>query len=108
MSRKSESTRTDIYARITDRIVADLEKGVRPWVQPWSARNMSGRVSRPLRHNGQPYSGLNVLLLWSESVASGFMSATWMTLRQANELGAHVRKGERGATVVYASRFTKT
>lgn len=108
MSRKSENARADIYARITDRIVADLEKGVRPWVQPWSARNMSGRVSRPLRHNGQPYSGLNVLLLWSESVASGFMSATWMTLRQANELGAHVRKGETGATVVYASRFTKT
>ncbi|UWU26208.1 ArdC family protein (plasmid) [Rhizobium sp. CB3060] len=108
MSRKTANTRTDIYARITDRIVADLEKGVRPWVQPWSAANLSGRVSRPLRHNGQPYTGLNVLLLWSESVASGFDSVTWMTLRQANELGAHVRKGETGATVVYASRFTKT
>jgi len=108
MSRKTETTRIDIYARITDRIVADLENGVRPWVKPWSARNMTGRVSRPLRHNGQAYTGLNVLLLWSESVACGFNSATWMTLRQANELGAHVRKGESGATVVYASRFTKT
>jgi antirestriction protein ArdC len=108
MSRKSEGTRTDVYARITDRIVADLEKGVRPWVQPWNAGNLTGRVSRPLRHNGQPYTGLNVLLLWSESIASGFMSASWMTLRQANELGGHVRKGESGATVVYASRFTKT
>lgn len=108
MSRKSEKTRTDIYARITDRIVADLEIGVRPWVQPWSARNLSRRVSRPLRYNGQPYSGLNVLLLWSESVANGFASSTWMTFRQARELGAHVRKGEAGTTVVYASRFTKT
>lgn len=107
MSRKTEE-QIDIYTKITDRIVADLEKGVRPWVQPWSARNLAGRVSRPLRHNGQPYTGLNVLLLWSESVASGFGSMTWMTLRQANELGAHVRKGESGATVVYASRFTKT
>ncbi|MGA1834388.1 ArdC family protein [Rhizobium wenxiniae] len=108
MSRKTKTTRIDIYARITDRIVADLENGVRPWIKPWSARNMTGRVSRPLRHNGQAYTGLNVLLLWSESVACGFNSATWMTLRQANELGAHVRKGESGATVVYASRFTKT
>ncbi|WJH38579.1 zincin-like metallopeptidase domain-containing protein (plasmid) [Aliirhizobium terrae] len=108
MSRKTENARIDIYARITDRIVADLENGVRPWVKPWSARNMTGRVSRPLRHNGQAYTGLNVLLLWSESVARGFTSATWMTFRQANELGAHVRKGENGATVVYASRFTKT
>ncbi len=108
MNRKTETARIDIYARITDRIVADLEHGVRPWVKPWSARNMTGRVSRPLRHNGEAYTGLNVLLLWSESVACGFTSATWMTLRQANELGAHVRKGETGATVVYASRFTKT
>ncbi|MGV1964170.1 ArdC family protein [Agrobacterium sp. 22-222-1] len=108
MSRKSEGARTDVYARITDRIVADLEKAVRPWVQPWNAGDHAGRVSRPLRHNGQPYTGLNVLLLWSESIASGFTSATWMTLRQANELGGHVRKGESGATVVYVSRFTKT
>ncbi|WP_026622988.1 antirestriction protein ArdC (plasmid) [Ensifer sp. WSM1721] len=108
MSRKENGLRVDIYAKITDRIVADLDKGVRPWVQPWSAGTLTGRVSRPLRHNGQAYTGLNVLLLWWESVVSGFMSATWMTLRQANELGAHVRKGERGATVVYASRFTKT
>jgi len=108
MSRKEEKPRVDIYARITERIVADLEKGVRPWVQPWSTSNLSGRVSRPLRHNGQPYTGLNVLLLWSEGMARGFSSVMWMTLRQANELGAHVRKGESGTTVVYASRFTKT
>lgn len=108
MRAKENSARTDIYARITERIVADLEKGVRPWMQPWSAGNMSGRITRPLRHNGQPYTGLNVLLLWSESIASGFSSVTWMTLRQANELGAHIRKGESGATVIYASRFTKT
>jgi antirestriction protein ArdC len=108
MSRKSESPRTDIYARITERIIADLEKGVRPWVQPWSAGNLSGRVNRPLRHNGQPYTGLNVLLLWSEGMARGFSSVMWMTLRQANELGALVRKGESGTIVVYASRFTKT
>lgn len=108
MTNRKNEPRTDIYTRITDRIVADLEKGVRPWVQPWSAGNASGRITRPLRHNGAPYSGINVLLLWSESIARGFSSPTWMTLRQANELGAQIRKGETGATVVYASRFTKT
>lgn len=108
MTNKEKGSRTDIYARITERIVADLEKGVRPWVQPWRAGNANGRVTRPLRHNGQPYTGLNVLLLWSEAMERGFASLVWMTLRQANELGAHVRKGERGTTVVYASRFTKT
>jgi antirestriction protein ArdC len=108
MSRKSENQRTDIYARITDKIVADLESGVRPWVKPWNAANTTGRITRPLRHNGLPYQGINTLLLWSEAVSRGFVSPTWMTFKQSIELGGHVRKGETGATVVYASRFTKT
>ncbi|MEP9370300.1 zincin-like metallopeptidase domain-containing protein [Xanthobacter sp. VNH20] len=108
MSRKEEKERGDIYARITERIVADLEKGVRPWVRPWSAAHATSRITRPLRHNGEPYTGMNVLLLWSEGMARGFVSSTWMTFKQAVELGGHVRKGESGSIVIYASRFTKT
>lgn len=108
MTDRKSGPRADVYTRITERIVAELEKGVRPWVQPWGVGNASARVTRPLRHNGQPYTGLNVLLLWSEAMARGFASPTWMTFRQASELDAHVRKGESGTTVVYASRFTKT
>lgn len=108
MSRKEEKPRVDIYARITDRIVADLEQGVRPWMRPWSVANTAGRITRPLRHNGEPYSGMNIILLWSEAVARGFTSPVWMTFKQAGELGGHVGKGESGSLVVYASRFTKT
>ncbi|RZN16254.1 MULTISPECIES: zincin-like metallopeptidase domain-containing protein [unclassified Bradyrhizobium] len=108
MSGKKEGGRADIYARITERIIADLEKGVRPWVQPWSVGNATGRITRPLRHNGEPYTGMNVLLLWSEGLARGFTSSIWMTFKQSTDLGGHVRKGESGSTVIYASRFTKT
>lgn len=109
MSRKEgKAPRVDVYARITDRIVADLEKGVRPWMQPWHSTNALGRVMRPLRHNGLPYSGMNVLLLWSEAVARGFANPMWMTFKQALELGGAVRRGETGSIVVFASRFTKT
>lgn len=109
MSRKEKSkSRADVYARITEKIVAELEQGVRPWVQPWSAGNADGRVTRPLRHTGEPYTGINVILLWSESLERGFAAPLWMTYRQASQIGAQVRKGETGATVVYASRFTKT
>lgn len=108
MKRKIEGERTDVYSRITDKIAADLEKGVRPWMQPWRAGNAVGRVMRPLRHNGLPYSGMNVLLLWSEVMARGYSSPTWMTFKQAIELGGAVRKGESGTLVVFASRFTKT
>lgn len=72
MSRKTDSNCLDIYARITDRIVEDLEQGVRPWMKPWSAANTNGRISRPVRHNGLPYSGMNVLLQWSEQMSRGF------------------------------------
>ncbi|WP_457578174.1 ArdC family protein [Ensifer adhaerens] len=107
-SRKEDKPRVDIYAKITDRIVAELAKGVRPWVKPWSAANTTGRITRPLRHNGLPYQGINTLLLWSEAVARGFVSPVWMTFKQGVELGGHVRKGETGTTVVYASRLTRT
>jgi len=108
MSGKAEANRADIYTRITERIVAELEKGIKPWTKPWSAANTDGRITRPLRHNGQPYSGMNILLLWSEQMARGFNSSMWMTFKQALELGASVRKGETGSTVVFASRFTKS
>ncbi|WP_338611033.1 ArdC family protein (plasmid) [Pelagibacterium nitratireducens] len=108
MSRKDKQSRVDLYAKITDRIVADLDKGVRPWVKPWSVGNGTGRTTRPLRHNGLPYQGINTLLLWSETVARGFVSPIWMTFKQSVELGGHIRKGETGTTVVYANRFTRT
>ncbi|TPI82018.1 zincin-like metallopeptidase domain-containing protein [Mesorhizobium sp. B2-8-9] len=108
MTRKQNAERMDVYARITDRIVAELEKGIRPWMQPWQSSNASGRVTRPLRHNGLPYNGINVLLLWSEAVARGFSSPMWMTFKQALDLGGGVRKGETGSMVVFASRFTRT
>lgn len=100
--------KADIYERITNRIVADLEQGVRSWVKPWNAEHMAGRITRPLRWNGTPYSGINIIMLWAESVAKGYSAPLWMTYRQAQELGGQVRKGEQGSLVVYASRFIKT
>jgi antirestriction protein ArdC len=99
---------TDVYTRVTDRIVAALEQGVHPWMQPWNAEHAAGRITRPLRHNGLPYSGINVVMLWMEAQEKGYNAPIWMTFRQAQELGGHVRKGEHGAQVVYANRITRT
>jgi len=102
------SNRQDIYSRITSQIVASLEKGVRPWVKPWNAEHAAGRITRPLRHNGKPYSGINVLSLWMSAELQGFSAPIWMTFHQALELEAHVRKGEKGSLVVYANAITRT
>lgn len=104
---ETPAPRQDIYSRITGAIVAQLEQGVRPWVRPWSAEHAAGRITRPLRHNGQPYAGINVLALWASATAQGFTAPIWMTYRQAQELGGQVRKGEKGSPVVYTNTTIK-
>ena len=101
---KSFTDRTSLYQEITDRIIAELEQGRLPWVQPWSG------VAAPLglpknAATRRPYSGINILILWTAIAERGFCSQNWLTFRQALKLGAHVKKGERGTTVVYADRF---
>lgn len=108
MTSTNQTPRGDVYTRITDKIIADLEKGVRPWMKPWSAEHAAGKITRPLRHNGIPYRGINVVMLWSASVAKGYACPLWLTFKQALELGGHVRKGETGELVVYANSITRT
>jgi antirestriction protein ArdC len=100
--------RTDVYQRITDQIVRELENGVRPWMKPWNAEHAAGRITRPLRGNGIPYQGINVLMLWSAAMEKGYAAPIWMTFLQAQEFKAHVRKGEQGSLVVYADKITRT
>src|ERR1700758_3626890 len=100
--------RNDAYSRITAQIVEQLEKGVRPWIRPWNAEHAAGRITRPLRFNGQPYSGINILSLWMSALSQDFAAPIWMTYRQATDLNAHVRKGEKGSLVVYANAITRT
>jgi len=101
------SARTDVYSRVTNEIVARLEAGTRPWIQPWQAAHAAGHVSRPLRFNAVPYRGINVILLWLAAMRNQFTCPLWMTYRQAAGLGGQVRRGEKGSLVIYASTFTR-
>lgn len=103
----SANPRADIYQRVTDTIIRDLEQGARSWTKPWTTTSKDSDSIRPLRHDGTPYRGINVLILWSEAIEHGYASPTWMTYRQAQALGAQVRKGERGVTVVYAKTIER-
>lgn len=97
----------DIYDRITQKIITDLEKGELTWRKPWSSENLASNVQRPLRWNDIPYTGINTIMLWATTYESGFTSAYWMTYKQATELKAHVRKGEKSTFVVYADKIVK-
>ncbi|MGO4855034.1 ArdC family protein [Phaeovulum sp. W22_SRMD_FR3] len=88
----------DVQAEVTKSIVAAIEAGCPPWRQPWVGD--AGGAMLPLRSNGEAYRGINVLLLWARASEMGYTSAYWFTFKQAQEKGAHVRKGEKSATVV--------
>lgn len=79
----------DIYAAITDRITAELEKGVIPWRKPWT-----GGASVAISHTtGKPYSLLNQMLLGKPG--------EYVTFKQAQAEGGKVKKGEKSRMVVF-------
>ncbi len=112
MSRHDRSTRAghdraNLYTEITDKIIAELEAGRVPWVQPWGTAAVKAPLAMPRNATTRRrYSGINVLILWGAVIERGFSGQSWLTFRQALGVGGHVRKGERGITVVYADRFT--
>ncbi len=87
----------DIFATVTDRIVAALEQGTIPWHKPWSGGN-SGCISYS---TGKPYSLLNHILL-------GGISGEYITYKQCSLAGGHVRKGEKSKMVVFWKPFETT
>jgi len=98
--------RPGLYQEITDKIIAELEAGRVPWVQPWRTAAANAPLAMPKNASTyRRYSGINVLILWGAVIERGFSGQSWLTFRQALGLGGNVRKGERGTTVVYADRF---
>ena len=96
-----------IYDDVTAKIIAELESGRIPWVQPWDSTSITVDLGLPTNaKSGNAYSGVNVLVLWANAMHKGFASRHWCTYKQAQALGGNVRKDERATTVCYADRFT--
>jgi antirestriction protein ArdC len=97
--------RGSLYDEVTAKIIAQLEAGVFPWAQPWSAAAAIPGLPRNAV-SGRAYSGVNILILWGAVIDGCYPSQDWLTFRQALAAGGCVRKGEKGETVFYADRFT--
>lgn len=92
-------TLRDVYQSVTNKIIEALETGTPPWVHPWHSGAGDWRPAN--LSSGRRYSGVNVLLLNMTAMESGYGINRWLTYSQARALGAHVRKGEQGAEVVF-------
>jgi antirestriction protein ArdC len=88
----------DLYAEVSNRIVAELEAGAAPWVKPWAATPGANTPCNAV--SNRPYSGCNVVLLWMAQ-AAGYRTPRFLTFKQALELGGNVRKGEHGTKVLF-------
>lgn len=100
---RSRTSKFDPSEVITNELIRVIERGVLPWRKPWTA----GASTRPLRHTGEPYQGINNFLLTMRTQLSGYASPFWMTIRQANALDAKVRKGEKSSVVVFYGQANK-
>ena len=98
--------RFDIKQHVTDAIIAQIEAGTPPWRKPWTGGGVGGG-GMPLRHNGEAYRGINILMLWASAHVGGFTSNRWLTFKQAKNLGGMVKKGSVCTKSVYYGSFEK-
>ncbi|WP_419208241.1 ArdC family protein (plasmid) [Photobacterium leiognathi subsp. mandapamensis] len=96
----------DMYQIVTDRIISALENGVKPWACPWDKTQQCDMLPVNFKTKAQ-YSGVNILLLWSETVEKGYSSPYWLTYKQAAELGGNVIKGQKGTAIIYYKLWEK-
>src|SRR5450631_754813 len=101
-NREDSVMKRDLYAEVSKRIVAKLERGAAPWIKPWSATAGMNTPCNALTN--RPYSGSNVVLLWMAQTA-GYRTPRFLTFKQALELGGNVRKGEHGTKVYFVKQL---
>ncbi|HJW27864.1 MAG TPA: ArdC family protein [Saprospiraceae bacterium] len=86
-----EKERVSTYELVTQKIIERMEQGEIPWKKPWKAQPPRNLITH------KPYHGVNFLLLGSQDYPSPY----WLTFKQAQERGGHVRKGEKGSMVTF-------
>ena len=93
------SPSVDTRQRLTDAIIAEIEKGAADWKMPWHRPGATFALPRNIETD-KAYSGINILSLWIAGDRAGYAHALWGTYLQWQRIGAQVRKGERGSLVV--------
>src|ERR671915_1559348 len=87
-----------VYQIVSEKIIAALESGTPPWHKPWKAG-----IPRNATSN-RPYSGINALLLGT----APYSDPRWLTMKQANQRGGRIRKGEKSTLVIFWKQNTIT
>jgi antirestriction protein ArdC len=102
---KETTERRDPIQEFADKIVAELEKGVKPWVRPWDESKCGGPNAPINPVTGHNYRGINVLILGMHPLAFMTADPRWMTYQQALEKKWQVKKGEKSTTIFFTKKY---
>lgn len=94
-----------LYEEITNRIIAELENGIAPWVKPWETQGGNPAFLPANAVTKKRYRGINILILWYAAIHEGYGTPTWIGFHQAQAAGGYIRKGEKATTIVFGSTF---
>ena len=93
-------TTQSFYDSVTQKVIEAIRQGAGPFKMPWHCGK--GWQSLPINVFTEAYyRGVNVLSLWIDAQARNFPTSHWASYRQWQKLGAQVRKGEKGAAIVF-------
>ena len=106
MAYSTPIVRRDIYAEITDKIIAAIEQDPGEPVLPWHRSGFNAVIPRNAA-TGNDYRGVNILSLWVSTLDHGYESGVFATYKQWSALGAQVRKGEAATPIVFYREFEK-
>lgn len=96
--------RRDIYADITNKLIAAIEADPGKPSMPW--RRSAGPLFMPVNAlTEKAYNGINVVSLWVSAEAQGYGTPIWATYKQWQQLDCQVRKGERSSLVVFYKEY---
>ena len=100
------TARRDIYAEITDKIIAAIEQNPGEPVMPWHRSGFRPVIPKNAA-TGNDYRGVNILSLWVTALERSYESGVFATYKQWSALGAQVRKGETAAPIVFYRELEK-
>lgn len=81
---------------VADNLVTQLKQGTAPWQRRWESAP-AGSIFPVNPITGKRYRGINAIHLLSQN----YLDQRWMTYKQAESIGAQVRKGEKGTSIQY-------
>lgn len=96
-------SKDSLYQQVTDKLIAQMEKGIIPWKRPWKILD-NGAAEMPTNYvTKKSYRGINLMLLSCNTYSRPY----YMTFRQAQFLGGNVKKGEKGHMVLFYKTLTQ-